>query len=270
MKSTQFKIVYVLPSRYDDEGYVHRYWRGVMPSNTLCCLKSLTCDLADAGELGGDVGVSVEIYDDSVQRVPVRRIVRRSRRRGERLLVGLVGVQTNQFPRAADLALQFRAAGVPVMIGGFHVSGVLALSDGPSPELQHLLDHGVTLVRGEVEGPGVLAGILRDALNILRDALNGAMKPVYDIAHAPDITEAAVPQPDEEYLSRFVFKDTGTIDTSRGCPFDCSFCTIINVQGRKMRIFTSLPTTTSPAIPSGRNCSTASPGSGSAAWTSGS
>lgn len=228
MKSTQFKIVYILPSRYDDEGYVHRYWRGVQPSNTLCCLKSLTCDLASTGALGRDLGVSVEIYDDSVQRIPVRRIVRRSRRRGERLLVGFVGVQSNQFPRAADLALQFRAADVPVMIGGFHVSGVLGLSDGPSPELQHLLDHGVTLVRGEVEGPGVLAGILRDALD-------GAMKPIYDIAHAPDITEAVIPQPDKEYLSRFLFKNTGTIDTSRGCPFDCSFCTIINVQGRKMR-----------------------------------
>ena len=37
--------------------------------------------------------------------------------------------------------------------------------DEPSRELQHLLDNGVTLVKGEAEVPGALAGILRDALH---------------------------------------------------------------------------------------------------------
>jgi hypothetical protein len=36
-------------------------------------------------------------------------------------------------------------------------------------------------------------------------------------------------------LSKFVSSNFGTIDCSRGCPFNCSFCTIINVQGRKSR-----------------------------------
>jgi radical SAM superfamily enzyme YgiQ (UPF0313 family) len=228
VSSRRLKVVYILPSRYDEEGYVLRFWRGVLPSNTLCCLKSLTCDLVDSGELGDDVALSVEIYDDSVQRVPVERIIRQSRRQGAQLLVGMVGVQTNQLPRATDLALEFRGEGVPVMIGGFHVSGVLALFGEPSPELTHLLNHGVTLVRGEVESPGVLAGILRDALS-------GEMKPIYSVTEAPDISEAPIPQPDSTYLSRFVWANMGTIDTSRGCPFNCSFCTIINVQGRTMR-----------------------------------
>ena len=41
--------------------------------------------------------------------------------------VGLSGVQSNQFPRALDLARQFRAAAIPVAIGGFHVSGCVAM-----------------------------------------------------------------------------------------------------------------------------------------------
>ncbi|MBI2432516.1 MAG: radical SAM protein, partial [Candidatus Hydrogenedentes bacterium] len=221
-------VCYVLPSRYDDEGYVQRYWRNVLPSNTLACLKSLTCALAGTEELGRDVDLTVEIYDDSVQRVPIERIVRRARKSGAQLLVGLVGVQSNQFPRAADIALAFREHDVPVMIGGFHVSGVLALFGEPSPELQRMLEHGVTLVRGEAEAPGALAGILRDALD-------GALRPLYNITELPDLSHAAVPQQDEEYLKRFVWKNMGTIDTSRGCPFNCSFCTIINVQGRTMR-----------------------------------
>jgi radical SAM superfamily enzyme YgiQ (UPF0313 family) len=207
---------------------VRRYWRGVLPSNTLACLKSLTLDLAHSGELGPDVDVSVEIYDETVQRLPLRRIVRKHRSGDGQLLVGLAGVQSNQFPRARDLAIQLRAEGVPVMIGGFHVSGILSMFDEPSPELRDVMDRGVTLVRGEAESPGALAGILRDALN-------GELKPLYDIVPPPDIRDAAVPQPDSEYLRRFVFKNMGTIDTSRGCLFNCSFCTIINVQGRTMR-----------------------------------
>lgn len=224
----RLRVVYILPSRYDDEGYVHRYWRGVLPSNTLACMKSLTDAVAHSGELGSGVAVTTTIYDDSVQKVPVTRIIRESKRRGTRLLVGLVGVQSNQFARASDLAMQFRAAGVQVAIGGFHVSGVLAMFPVPTPELRSLLDAGVSLVRGEAEAPGALA-------EILRDALYGALKPIYHISNPPDLTTAAVPVADPDYLRHFVWRGMGTIDTSRGCPFNCSFCTIINVQGRMMR-----------------------------------
>jgi radical SAM superfamily enzyme YgiQ (UPF0313 family) len=221
-------IVYILPSRYDDEGYVNRYWRGVLPSNTLAVMKTLTLNLAHRGEIAPDVDVTVEIFDDSVQRVPVRRIVRKSHARDTRVVVGFVGVQSNQFPRATDLALQFRTSDIPVLIGGFHVSGVLSVFGEPTPELQQALDHGVTLVRGEAESPGVLAGLLRDAYY-------GTLKPIYEFTQPPDLSNAPVPQPDAAYLRRFVWSNMGTVDTSRGCPFNCSFCTIINVQGRTMR-----------------------------------
>jgi hypothetical protein len=40
-------VVLIRPSKYDDEGYVIRHFRGVLPSNTLACLSSLTEDLKD-------------------------------------------------------------------------------------------------------------------------------------------------------------------------------------------------------------------------------
>ena len=228
MNTKSMRVVYILPSRYDDEGYVHRYWRGVLPSNTLCVLRSLTEDLARSKALGEAVDLSVEVYDDSVQAPPVEKLIRQHQRRPhERLVIGLVGVQSNMFPRASDLALRFRQANIPVLIGGFHVSGVLKLFDTPTRELERLLQHGVTLVQGEAEAPNALAGILKDALE-------NRLQPIYRITELPVITDAPVPQPADDYLKRFM-ASMGTIDTSRGCPFNCSFCTIINVQGRKMR-----------------------------------
>ena len=128
-----------------------RHWRGTLPSNTLSCLHSLTEDVVRSGELGS-VGVRVELIDEIVSRVDPAALGRRHRRDGAKVVVGLVGVQTNQFPRAQDLARQFKAQGFDVIIGGFHVSGAIAMSPTTPPECQDMLDAGVTLVLGEVEG----------------------------------------------------------------------------------------------------------------------
>ena len=51
-------------------------------------------------------------------------------------MVMLVGVQSNQFPRALDLARPLRERGIQVGIGGFHVSGTISMLDGVDPDLQ--------------------------------------------------------------------------------------------------------------------------------------
>lgn len=222
----RLEVVLVKPSKYDDDGYVMRYVRGVLPSNTLATLAALTRDAARSGELG-PVDVRIRMMDELVQRIDPAKLARRARRRGTRAIVALCGVQTNQFPRAADLARRFHAAGVPVMIGGFHVSGAIAMSPaGIPPECQALIDEGITLVKGEVEECWG---------DLLRDALHGRLKPYYDIHDAPDLSKAPIPVVDPRLMRRFAYPYMGTIDAGRGCPFNCHFCTIINVQGRKMR-----------------------------------
>jgi len=135
-------------------------------------------------------------------------------------------VQTNQWPRAADLALEFRRRGFPVLLGGFHVSGVLELFPDPTPELVELLEAGVTLVHGEIEEAWG---------SILKDALSGRLAPRYDIHERPGLQDAPLPRIPERYMRRFAYPHMATVDVGRGCPFNCSFCSIINVQGKAMR-----------------------------------
>jgi len=220
-------IYLIKPSQYDDQGYVVRHWRGVLPSNTLACLAGLTEDVIRKKSLGVSLRIRLHLLDESVERVPVERICRSQRGAHTRTLVALVGVQTNQFPRAADLAMEFRRAGLTVMIGGFHVSGYLAMIPEIPPEIQRLLDAGVTVVKGEVEETWD---------KLLRDVVGGCLKPLYNfIDDKPDLYEKPLPVIRKEYLRKFVASNFGTLDCGRGCPFECTFCTIINVQGRKMR-----------------------------------
>jgi radical SAM superfamily enzyme YgiQ (UPF0313 family) len=228
LKQKKIKIVLIKPSKYDDEGFVIRHFRGVLPSNTLACLSSLTRDVAERELLGTETELTVELIDDTVQRIPVKRIIRSNRLPYRRTIVALVGVQSNQFPRAADLARKFRAGGIQVLIGGFHVSGMLALSEGITPEIQELIDIGVTVVKGEVEETWG---------DILRDAAEDKLKALYDFLDCkPDLYAQPLPTFERKYLKRFIVSNFGTIDCSRGCPFNCSFCSIINVQGKEMRV----------------------------------
>ncbi|MDH3443847.1 MAG: radical SAM protein [Deltaproteobacteria bacterium] len=224
-----FRVVLIKPSKYDDDGYVIRFWKGVLPSNTLNVLHGLTEEVKRSRVLG-DLGMEIVTFDETAEKLPVHKIIRWSRRASTKLVVGLVGVQTNQFPRAFDLARQFRAAGIDVIMGGFHTSGTINMLSDQEPEIQALIKESIVIVAGEVE---------ESWAEILADALYGRLKPIYsfaqDLQNLVDIGHAPLPRISSKTMRHFAKPSFGTADTSRGCPFTCSFCTIINVQGRKMR-----------------------------------
>lgn len=222
------QLFLIKPSNYDDQGYVVTHFRGVLPSNTLNCLAALTEDVLSQKLLGEGVQVTLHLLDETVQTIPVERICRNARGSHDQTIVCLVGVQTNQFPRASDLARAFREADITVLIGGFHVSGYLAMLPDIPSDIQALMDEGVTIVKGEVEETWA---------ELLQDAVAGRLKPLYDFVNdKPDLFTKPIPLLDKRLMKRFVGSNFGTIDCGRGCPFNCSFCTIINVQGRKMRV----------------------------------
>ncbi len=222
-----FHFVMVKPSHYDDDGYPIQWMRSAIPSNTLACLNGLAEDARSRQVLGPDVEIRLHTYDETNRRVRPQAIIRMIRRQGGRALIGLVGVQSNQFPHAVDLARQFLAAGLPVCIGGFHVSGCIAMLPELPPDIRQAQELGISFFAGEAEN-----GRLDP---VLRDAWNGELKPLYD--HMDDLPSLEG-EPAAILPSQHVRRTSGSlssIDLGRGCPYQCSFCTIINVQGRKSR-----------------------------------
>src|ERR1017187_9366936 len=220
----QFRLVLLKPSHYDDDGYVIQWVRSAIPSNTLPCLYGLVLDSDRRRVLGDDVDIVAQAYDETNAVLPLKRIVKELR--GRKGMVGLVGVQSNQFPRAMDIARPLRAAGIQVVIGGFHVSGCLAMLPEVPPELKEAMDLGISLFAGEAEGR---------LDEVLRDAWRDELKPLYNyLADLPALEGAPIPFLPEARVRRTGGNMT-SFDAGRGCPFLCSFCTIINVQGRKSR-----------------------------------
>src|SRR5262249_62085258 len=119
----RFQLMLIKPSHYDDDGYIIQWLLSFMPSNTLAVMSALGHDASDRRILGEDVEIELTILDEMNTRFRVSDVLARFRRCSGFGLVGLVGVQSNQFPRAVDIARPLRAAGIPVVIGGFHVSG---------------------------------------------------------------------------------------------------------------------------------------------------
>src|SRR5215211_2487007 len=228
--SQEFDFVMIKPSHYDDDGYPIVWWRTLIPSNSLAALNGLARDCAGRGVLGPNVRLNLKPIDECNQHVVPARIIRQIKKRGVKALIGLVGVQSNQFHHALDLAREFRAAGLPVIIGGFHVSGCLSMLKDIPPELQEALDLGCSLFAGECE-----EGRLD---RVLLDAWNDRLQPIYNyLADLPGIASVPYPVLPPESIQRN-WGNWSSFDLGRGCPFACSFCTIINVQGRKSRFRT--------------------------------
>ena len=106
----RFQLILIKPSHYDDDGYVIRWWRGIIPSNSLAAVYGIAADCAERRVLEPDVAIDIEAIDETTSRVDVEALLARLRRHSHFGLVALVGVQSNQYPRALDIARPFRAA----------------------------------------------------------------------------------------------------------------------------------------------------------------
>ena len=125
-------------------------------------------------------------------------------------LVGITAF-TSQANRAYEVAAHFRRLGVPVVMGGIHATMCL-------DEVMERVDSVVT---GEAEGIWP---------QVLEDARHGSLKRRYDggLAEINDIPFAR----HDLLATGYAF---GAIQTTRGCPLNCSFCSVTAFNGAQYR-----------------------------------
>ncbi|MCP4252557.1 MAG: radical SAM protein [Candidatus Scalindua sp.] len=223
----KFFVELIKPSHYDDDGYVIQWRKSWIPSNTLACINALTHDAADRNALGENVEFVINAYDEMNIVVPVADIISRFKNNSGHGVVFFVGVQSNQFPRAMDIIKQLRNENIQVVIGGFHVSGSISMLPQLPDELKKATESGISLFAGEAEEERLV--------EVLNDAYQATLKPIYNhLDNLPGLEGEPMPIMPTSVAERFVSK-IGSFDAGRGCSFLCSFCTVINVQGRKSR-----------------------------------
>ncbi|MEE9542534.1 MAG: radical SAM protein [Thermodesulfobacteriota bacterium] len=131
--------------------------------------------------------------------------------------VDLVGISsyTSEIPCAYKIADGFREVGVPVVMGGVHVS---ALPD-------EALEHADSVVIGEAEDVWV---------TLLDDFKNKRMKRIYQ---APALTKMKdMVQPRRELYDRSMYgSGFNSLQSTRGCPFDCDYCAVTAFFGKEFR-----------------------------------
>ena len=124
-----------------------------------------------------------------------------------------IGAMTTQAYRAYELADAYRALGVTVVLGGIH----------PSALPEEALEHADVVCKGDAEGTLPRA---------LRDLDAGCANSLYDWKDQPD---APIATPRKDLLDPRDYLVFNPIQTTRGCPHGCTFCTTPAIFGRKFR-----------------------------------
>lgn len=128
-------------------------------------------------------------------------------------LVGIT-VKTKTAKRAYEIANTFRHTGTPVVLGGIH----------PTVSVKEAGKFADAVVIGEAEPVW---------MQLLNDCKHGRLDPVYHSAKRPDLEH--LPIPDRTLFQKEKYDTINLIQTTRGCPYSCHFCSVSSIYGRGIR-----------------------------------
>ncbi len=132
--------------------------------------------------------------------------------------VDLVGITTltSTAPRAYEIADKFREKKIPVIMGGIH----------PSALPQEASLHADAVVIGEAEAT---------MHQLLKDFKDGKLQKFYSSSEKPSLVNLPLPRKDLLFGNKF-YREMDLVQTTRGCPFGCDFCSVSDFFGRTYRI----------------------------------
>jgi len=131
-------------------------------------------------------------------------------------LVGIT-VMSSTAPRSYEIAAEFRKRKIPVILGGPHVSFMR----------DEAIQHADSVVIGEAEG--AWEKLIEDFKKGGREGL----KKFYENEEKPDLSK--IPFPRWDLLKKDSYIVTKVLHLTRGCPYNCSFCSVSQLFGRKIR-----------------------------------
>lgn len=193
------RSIYLVNPREGAPGYFNMEVLGAWGVGNLVNLADLTTTTVAAMV---PAGWRVSLCDERVQQVDFDT---------DAAIVGITG-KVSQRDRMIELAGEFRARGKTVLIGGPYAS--------LNPD--DMRPHCDVLVTGEIE---------EIAAGMFAELASGKFEPSYN-GTRPDLRTSPMPRWDL-YPRRNAL--VGQIQTSRGCPFECEFCDVIQYLGRKQR-----------------------------------
>lgn len=249
-------VLLVAPSSYDDDGFVIRFWKGVIATCGLVTLADLT-RRALKSFLPEKAGFKVKMYEDGIFLHSLllgleglfwssKRFFWRLLGYDSKLIIGFVSVQSHQFQRMTDLIERWQSRGATCVIGGPHVTasisamldGIGDRGEGPVPcphkmpaEIVALQEQGVIVFHGEAEQHSESGSWAWQ--DVLSDIVYGKPRRLYR-GGCPDMSQMPLPKVKKKRINFFARRMI-PINTSRGCPFKCKFCSVVTMQGRKMR-----------------------------------
>jgi len=213
MKETgRLRVVIIKPSKYLRDGYVERYRRTIIPNATAPYIHSLTPTHIDSCKI--ETVTFDENFETDLHYLDLLRD------RGTSTLLALVGVQSHQFHRALDLAALAREEG-----------GALSVIGGP---------HAMTCDTSDAQGIDGISFALSEAEliwpEILKDAIGGSLKLIYgqDGRWQKTLDPPPLMAPSARELKRSLYRLI-SVYPARGCPYKCSFCSVIKIAGRAIR-----------------------------------
>jgi radical SAM superfamily enzyme YgiQ (UPF0313 family) len=226
IKGKKIVVWFVQPTNYRPDGTPRKWEKLILPSNAISQLWTLMPAKIQA-ENGEEVLTEKHFLDDKAQPFDIDAIKRSMQGEDTKGVIMICGVQTNQWPRAYDLATLCVKNEIPVAVGGYHVRADLPVTKEQASNI------GISLVIGEAEAETENGEPLLE--EIMHDVWSGNLKQEYRQAEHPDISEYEPAKVIPEYQKLMMTPSMATMETSRGCPMPCSFCTIRTIGGHEVR-----------------------------------